>query len=94
MLSTDEGLWEYQVVVKSIHAQNQTLSRIKYSRSGYCLYFSWYIPDEETDINNSVCRKIFYTLMGNMFTIISRVIKNKIAKVDGRIVVYVKTQKR
>ena len=42
------------------------------------------------ETNNSVCRKIFYTLMGNMSTIISRVTENGIVKVDGRIVVYEK----
>ena len=46
------------------------------------------------DTNKSVCRKILYALINNMLTIICRVIENGIAKVDGRNVIYVKTQKR
>ena len=45
------------------------------------------------DEKNSVRRNILYTLMGDMFTVINCVTENGIAKVDGRIVVYVETRK-
>ena len=83
------GAQQLQDVFKSIHAQKSGLSFLSIHARGTA-----YISPGTSRMRNryqiSVCRKILYTLMSYMSTIISRVIENGIAKVDGRIIIYEK----